>query len=67
MMIGMVLFGILVIAGILWLADGLDGPRGSFGGRDSAGLRILQERLARGEIDAEEYRLLRSTIEGKAA
>ena len=57
----MILFSVFVISGIVWLALTLArsaGPGGSGTGRaegDSAE-RILGDRLARGEIDAEEYR-----------
>ena len=58
----MVLFWVFVIALVVWLVltlgrsqiRGNDGPSGA--------LRILEERLARGEIDAEEFRVRRAAI-----
>ena len=61
----MVLFWIFVIAGIVWLALTLSRSqtRASDDGR-SAAVRILEERLARGDIDAEEFRARRLVLEG---
>ena len=61
----MVLFSIFVIAGIVWLVLALSGTqkRASDDGR-SAAVRILEERLARGDIDAEEFRARRTALEG---
>ncbi len=61
----MLLFWIFVIAGIVWLVLALSRQqhvRGGGGGESSA-LRILEERLARGEIDTEEFRTRRAAIE----
>lgn len=61
----MVLFWIFVIAGIVWLVFVLSRSqtRASDDGR-SAAVRILEERLARGDIDAEEFRARRLALEG---
>ena len=44
----MVLFWVFVVAGIVWLVLALVRPRS--GGGDSSARRILEERLARGEM-----------------
>ena len=60
----MVLFCVFLIAGIVWLVLALSRPQTR--GRDGApdAIRILEERLARGEIDAEEFRTRRAALEG---
>ena len=58
----MLLFWVFVIAGIVWLALALNRSQFPRGGESNA-LRILEERLARGEIDAEEFRTRRAAIE----
>ena len=60
----MVLFWVFVIALVVWLVLtlGRSQIRGSDG--STGALRILEERLARGEIDAEEFRLRRAAIAG---
>jgi putative membrane protein len=57
----MVLFWIFVIAGIVWLVLTL--ARRQPTSEDRSARRILEERLARGEIDAEEFRVRRAAIE----
>jgi putative membrane protein len=60
----MLLFWVFVIAGIVWAVLAL--PRQQHargGGGESGALRILEERLARGEIDTEEFRTRRAAIE----
>lgn len=57
----MVLFWIFVIAGIVWLVLTL--ARRQPTSEDRGARRILEERLARGEIDAEEFRVRRAAIE----
>ena len=52
----MVVFGIVA----LFRGSGRPGPRD--GHRDGDARRILDERFARGEIDAEEYRSRQSTL-----
>ncbi len=56
----MMLFWVFVIAGIVWLVLAVARPQLPSRGDDA--LRILEERLARGEIDAEEFRTRRSAI-----
>jgi putative membrane protein len=61
----MLLFWVFVIAGIVWAVLTLSRQqhaRGG-GGGESGALRILEERLARGEIDTEEFRTRRAAIE----
>jgi putative membrane protein len=57
-----VLFLALIIAGVVLVLrePSSRGPRGD----EHSALRILDERFARGEIDEEEYRRRRATIEG---
>ncbi|MEK6224945.1 MAG: SHOCT domain-containing protein [Chloroflexota bacterium] len=58
----MLLFWVFVIAGIVWAVLTLSRQQHARGG-DSGALRILEERLARGEIDTEEFRTRRAAIE----
>ncbi len=64
----MLLFLVFVIAGIVWLVLTLSRSQARSGddGSSSSARRILEERLARGEIDAEEFRLRRSALEEPA-
>lgn len=59
----MVLFWVALIGAIVWAVDGLS-PRGASGstGDDGGARRILGERFARGEIDADTYRQLRDEL-----
>ena len=62
----MVLFWVFVVALIVWLVLTLarsQGQPGSTSTSTQRALRILQERLARGEIDVEEYRLRRAALD----
>ena len=65
MVVVMMLFWVFVIAGIVWLILALSRSttRASDDGR-SAAVRILEERFARGDIDAEEFRARRLALEG---
>jgi putative membrane protein len=58
----MLLFWVFVVALVVWLVLTLSRSqvRGSDG--QSSALRILEERLARGEIDGEEFRIRRAAI-----
>ncbi len=58
----MVAWWVLVVAGIVWLALTLTRSQSASPDTSSA-LRILEERLARGEIDTEEFRTRRAAIE----
>lgn len=57
----MLFFWVFVIAGIVWLVLAFGRPQLRGGGETSA-LRILEERLARGEIDVEEFRTRRAAL-----
>ena len=62
------LFGLLwlaVIGSILFLVVVRGCGRGGGRGRWSSGRAILDERFARGEIDAEEYRRRRDELRGR--
>ena len=61
----MLVFWAFVIALFVWLALALSRARVPRDDSGSAGaLRILEERLARGEIDPEEFRIRRDAIAG---
>ena len=63
----MLLFWVFVTALVVWLVLTLSRSQVRGDDRHSGGLRILEERLARGEIDAEEFRIRRAAIaEAKA-
>lgn len=65
----MLAFWVFVVAGIVWLVLTLARSHGSqapLGDTRSSALRILEERLARGEIDAEDFKTRRALIEGSA-
>ena len=57
-----VAFWAVVVFGIVALFRGSGGPGSRDGRRDGDARRILDERFARGEIDAEEYRSRQSTL-----
>ena len=62
----MLLFLVFVVAGIVWLVLAIARSQGTAGTTAESGsraLRILEERLARGEIDTEEFRTRRAAIE----
>jgi len=60
----MLLFWVVVIGGIVWLGLALSRqPHAHSGVGGSTALRILEERLARGEIDTDEFRTRRAAIE----
>jgi putative membrane protein len=58
----MMLFWVFLVALVVWLVltFGRSQGRGSDG--DGTAMRILEERLARGEIDADEFRTRRAAI-----
>lgn len=69
----MLIFMLLVLGSVIWVAAMLVRDRnrhhaptptnvGPAGGRGSDALRILDERLARGEIDAEDYKTRRELL-----
>jgi len=61
----MLLFWVVVIGGIIWLVLALSRQQRAQSGGAGGGsaLRILEERLARGEIDTDEFRTRRAAIE----
>jgi len=65
MMLFMGLFWIFVIAGAVWIAATLARRQGDGGEstRERAALRILEERLARGDVDVEEFKARKAAIE----
>ena len=62
-MLFMIVFWVFVIAGAIWLALTLARPRTERGSSGSSALGILEERLARGEIDVEEFRARKAALE----
>lgn len=58
----MMLFWVFVIALVVWLSLALGRSKGRGNDGPVHALRILEERLARGEIEAEEFRVRRSAI-----
>ena len=66
-MFGMMALWLLVPAGIAWwLLDQSRARQTTAGGAPSA-LQILEERFARGEIDAEEFEAKRSAIQAASS
>ncbi len=62
MMLGMLIFWGLVIAGVVWLVRELPGRRAD---RESERpLDVLQRRLAEGDISVEEYERRREILDG---
>lgn len=66
-LLGMLLFwGVflaLIVGGVVFLVRQMGGTRPCGGSSDKTALRILDERLARGEISREEYETLRTALE----
>jgi len=63
MMLGMLIFWGLVIAGVVWLVRELSGRRPD---RESEQpLDVLQRRLAEGDISVDEYERRREILEGQ--
>ena len=60
----MMLFWVFAIAGTVWLILALNRSQLRPGDGTGTAQRILEERLARGEIDTEEFRTRRGAIEG---
>jgi putative membrane protein len=58
----MLLFWVFVIALVVWLVLMLSRSQARGSESQSGAMRILEERLARGEIDAEEFRVRRAAI-----
>lgn len=64
MMGAWILFWVFIVAGIVWLVLALGRSQRLDGNGSHTALRILEDRLARGEIDPEEFRTRRAAIEG---
>lgn len=65
----MALFWIFVIAGVVWLVLSVSGRRDRASAPrapDRTAVHILEERLARGEIDVEEFRARKAALEERA-
>jgi putative membrane protein len=58
----MLAFWLAVVILIVWVVRSSVSPRAP---EDRGAFRILDERLAKGEIDADEYRERRAVLEGK--
>jgi putative membrane protein len=66
MMVAMLVLTVVVIAGVVWLVVRLIRDREGSSAADHAprgGLELLDRRFASGEIDADEYRQRRSTLD----
>ena len=59
----MFLFWVFVIAGTVWLVLTLARSQSRPPGEGDTAFRILQERLARGELDVEEFKARRAALE----
>lgn len=65
-MLVMALFWVFVVAAAVWLVLRLSGPREAEIDRRAGGrtaILVLEERLARGEIDVEEFRSRKAALE----
>ncbi len=63
--LGMILFWVFLIAGTVWLVLAVSGQQGRRQGEErGSAFRILEERLARGEIDVDEYKARKSALGG---
>lgn len=58
----MVLFWVFLIAGAVWLVLAVSGQARQSQAPRSSALAILEERLARGEIDVDEYAKRKAVI-----
>jgi len=63
MMVAMLLLVALVVGGIIWLVLRLSSDRQRPADPAGGALEVLERRFAQGEIDADEYRERRSTLE----
>jgi putative membrane protein len=59
----MLLFWVFIIAGTVWLVLALARSQSRPPSAGDTAFRILQERLARGEIDIEEFKARRAALE----
>ncbi len=61
----MILFWVFLVAGTVWLILAISGHTGRPAGAErSAALRILEERLARGDVELDEYKARTAAIGG---
>jgi putative membrane protein len=60
----MILFWVVLVAGTVWLVLAISGQRAQRETPSSSALAILEERLAHGEIDVDEYTARRAAIGG---
>ena len=60
----MILFWVLLIAGTVWLVLTISGQNAQRQAPRSSAVAILEERLARGEIDVDEYKARKTAIGG---
>lgn len=65
MVLAMVLFWGLVIAGAIWLVRSLSSGHSAGGHRPPSAIELLDRRLAEGEISTEEYAQRRAVLEGR--
>lgn len=65
-MFGMMALWLLVPAGVVWWVLEQGRTRSVNGGDPQSALRILEERFARGDIDAEEFRARREAIQASS-
>jgi putative membrane protein len=59
----MIVFWVLVIAGIVYLVKTIAGGRSSTFSKEETAIDILKKRYARGEIDAEEFSRRKKDLE----
>ena len=60
----MILFWVLLVAGTVWLVLTISGQAAQRQTPRSSALATLQERLARGEVDVDEYKARKAAIGG---
>jgi putative membrane protein len=58
---------LLLVAGVVWAITGFGRREQPVGGSSRSGREILDERLARGEIDTDEYDRLRGRLDSPTA
>ncbi|HEX9436408.1 MAG TPA: hypothetical protein VGA16_04520 [Candidatus Limnocylindria bacterium] len=60
----MILFWVLLVAGTVWLVLTISGQAAQRQTPRSSALATLEERLARGEVDVDEYKARKAAIGG---
>ena len=63
MIVGMALFVVLAVLGVIWLARDLTRSSGQRAAEEADPLVVLDRRLASGEISPEDYRERRAMLE----